>query len=286
MGNKELSISQVEEFWNNNLCGNHFVKSRFPTNEFFNEYRNFRYKKTHHLLKYIDWQSAKNKDVLEIGLGIGADGTLWAKYAKSYTGVDLTQEAVIATQMHFEALNLKGNIFQANAENLPIEDEFFDIVYSHGVLHHTTNITNAFKEIYRVLRTKGTFIVMLYAKGSFNYWIRIQLYFRIRFLVELLKNKSGFRSNATWLNHIKNFRSQGWSYISWNKFPHHCTDGPDCEIANIYYKREVVKLLESCGFKIIKYNKAHFPIGSRFPEFERFIAGYIGFHQIFWVNKE
>jgi ubiquinone/menaquinone biosynthesis C-methylase UbiE len=285
MKDKELSIKQVEEFWNNNLCGNHFVKSKFPTKEFFSEYRDFRYKKTHHLLKYINWQAASNKDVLEIGLGIGADATLWGKYAKSYTGVDLTQEAVMATQMHLDTLNLKGNIFQANAEKLPFEDESFDIIYSHGVLHHTTNITVTFKEAFRVLRMKGSFIVMLYAKGSFNYWIRIQLYFRIRLLVELFKNKLSLKSNATWSKHLNNFNNQGWSYISWNVFPHHCTDGPDCEIANIYYKREVVALLKNCGFNIVKYKKAHFPIGSRFPKLERFIAGFIGFHQIFWVTK-
>ena len=32
--------------------------------------------------------------VLDIGLGVGADALNWAKYAKSYTGIDLTNESI------------------------------------------------------------------------------------------------------------------------------------------------------------------------------------------------
>ena len=181
-----VDLKQVEDFWNSNLCGKQFVDAKFPSKEFYKYYRDFRYKKTHHLDTYIDWNGAAQKDVLEIGLGIGADATRWAEFAKSYTGVDLTAEAVYATKLHFEHLGLKGNIIQGNAEALELPSENFDIVYSHGVLHHTTNTQKTFDEVYRVLKPNGQFIVMLYAKGSFNYWIRIQLYFRLRLLIEIL----------------------------------------------------------------------------------------------------
>ena len=143
--NKELK--RVQDFWNANLCGKQFVDAKFPSKEFFAYYREFRYKKTHHLDKYINWQSAKNKSVLEIGLGIGADGARWAEHAHSYTGVDLTTEAVSATKIHFEHLGMKGNIVQGNAEALDLPSTNFDIVYSHGVLHHTTHIEKTFKEV-------------------------------------------------------------------------------------------------------------------------------------------
>jgi ubiquinone/menaquinone biosynthesis C-methylase UbiE len=279
-------LEQVEEFWDNNLCGKQFVEAKFPSKEFFELYRNFRYKKTHHLDAYIDWKSAKEKDVLEIGLGIGADGTRWAEHAKSYTGVDLTTEAVRATQTHFSHLGLKGNIQQGNAEALNLSDKQFDIVYSHGVLHHTVNIENTFREIYRVLRPNGQFIVMLYAKGSFNYWFRIQVYFRLRLLFEILKNKIGGSSKGNWTLHIKNFKTEGWKYLSWENFPHRCTDGPNCKIANIYWPREMCEMLERAGFVIEKTKKAHFPLGGTFPKFERFLAGFMGFHQLIWARKK
>jgi hypothetical protein len=69
------SLKEIEEFWNRNLCGKHFIDAPFPTEEFFSQYREFRYRKEHHLNKYIDWKCAEGKDVLEIGPGVGADGT-------------------------------------------------------------------------------------------------------------------------------------------------------------------------------------------------------------------
>ncbi len=280
-----VDLKQVEDFWNSNLCGKQFVDAKFPSKEFYKYYRDFRYKKTHHLDTYIDWKGAAQKDVLEIGLGIGADATRWAEFTKSYTGVDLTAEAVYATKLHFEHLGLKGNIIQGNAEALELPSENFDMVYSHGVLHHTTNTQKTFDEVYRVLKPNGQFIVMLYAKGSFNYWVRIQLYFRLRLLFEIFKNKLGGSSKGNWALHVKNFKIDGWTYLSWKNFPHHCTDGPDCYIANIYYQNEIKEMLEKSGFKVEKMKKGHFPIGGHFPKLERFLAKYIGFHQLVWAKK-
>ena len=278
------NITDVEEFWNENLCGKHFIDSSYLSEEFFDTYTDFRYRKTHHLDKYIDWQAAKEKEVLEIGLGIGADGCRWAEQAKKYTGVDLTLEAVEATRKHLAIRNLSGIVRQCNAEKLPFENETFNIVYSHGVLHHTTNINNAFAEVERVLDKKGVFIVMLYAKGSFNYWFRIQLYFRLMFLASLIKRKFGLKIKETWTSHLNNLDNKGWAYFSWKEWPHHCTDGPDCEVANIYTKKEVKTMLEAKGFKIEKMKKAHFPAGLP-PKLERKLASLFGFHLIVWATK-
>jgi ubiquinone/menaquinone biosynthesis C-methylase UbiE len=279
-------LQQVQDFWNANLCGKQFVDAKFPSKEFFARYRDFRYKKTHHLDQYIDWQSASGKDVLEIGLGIGADGTRWATHARSYTGVDLTNEAVQATKIHLDHLGLKGTVLQGNAEELDLPSAGFDIVYSHGVLHHTTHIEKTFSEINRVLRPGGQFVVMLYAKGSFNYWVRIQLYFRLRLLFELTKNKIGLSSKGNWALHVKNVKKDGLSYLSWKNFPHHCTDGPDCYIANIYYREEIRQMLERSGFTVERMKKAHFPLGGKFPRLERALASLMGFHQLVWARKK
>jgi len=283
---RQEDLYQVEEFWDSNLCGKQFVEAKFPSKEFFELYRNFRYKKTHHLDAYVNWKEAASKDVLEIGLGIGADATRWASHARSYTGVDLTAEAVSATKIHFQHLGLSGDIRQGNAEALDLDAGQFDIVYSHGVLHHTVNIANTFKEIYRVLKPGGQFIVMLYAKGSFNYWIRIQVYFRVRLFLEILKNRMGGRSKNIWSEHMQNFEKEGWAYLSWKNFPHRCTDGPGCKIANIYWQSEMKEMLEKEGFTIKRTKKAHFPLGAKFQRFERLVAGWMGFHQLIWAHKK
>jgi ubiquinone/menaquinone biosynthesis C-methylase UbiE len=201
-------LKDVESFWNENLCGKDFISAKYLSKEFFDKYREFRYSKEHHLNNYIDWKSAADKDVLEIGLGIGADGTRWAKHARSYTGIDLTDEAVNAVRLHFLFLGLKGKILKANAEELPFDDNSFDIVYSHGVLHHTPDIEDALKETHRVLRPGGEVILMLYSKDSFNFWLRIQLYFRFRLLLAFFKRSLGLRDSEPWKSHIKNIKKK------------------------------------------------------------------------------
>jgi len=40
------------------------------------------------------------------------------------------------------------------------------------------------------------------------------------------------------------------------------------------------------GFKVLKIKKAHFPLGGKYPEFERAVARYVGFHMLIWAKKE
>ncbi|MBI5848248.1 MAG: class I SAM-dependent methyltransferase [Nitrospirae bacterium] len=280
------NLKQVEDFWNQNLCGRHFITAKYPSAEFFEQYRRFRYGKEHHLDWLINWRSAAGKDLLEIGLGVGADASRWAAYAMSYTGVDLTTESVEATKRHFEILDLKGSILKGNAEALPFADNSFDLVYSHGVIHHTTDIMKALSEIFRVTRSEGEIVLMLYSKDSFNYWGRIQFYFRLRFLLALLKTSISLRTSEPWTGHISNFRREGPSYFSWNGWYHHCTDGPNCKIANIYHRQEIVDMLEKAGFIVTNMKKAHFPFtGGKYPIVERYLAQFIGFYQFVWAKK-
>ncbi len=153
------------------------------------------------------------------------------------------------------------------------------------MLHHTPDIKRALKEINRVLRPSGEIILMLYTKESFNYWVRIQILFRIRFLFELLKDRCGITLFYPWKNHIENYRTIGHPYFSWRNFPHRCIDGPGCEIANTYYRSDVTNLLNSSGFTTRRTEKVHFPMGGKHPGLERRIAKHIGFYLFVWANK-
>lgn len=299
-------IKPVQEFWNTEACGAHFVKDFKDEKEFYEKYRAFRYQTEWHLPLLVPFAEAKNKTVLEIGCGNGADGVMFAQHGALYTGVDLTQTAVDATRRHFAVMNLNGTFQVENAEKLSFPDEQFDIVYSHGVLHHTPNPVNAFNEVYRVLKKGGKAIIMLYHKRSFNYYVRIMFYMRLRALLKILSRLgkhqfdrerlrselSGVRGNQeknVWQLHYENFLRQGWSYLKPENFVHHCTDGPECPFAFVYTKSDIRRLFSR--FSRVETVVAHFPLRKyRFGKWiplwlEKFLASRLGWYLFIFATK-
>lgn len=286
-----MTEKEIGLFWNANLCGSWFIKSKYPTKEFFQEYINYRYTKEHHIKKIIDFKLAKGKKVLDIGLGVGADALNWAKHADLYTGIDLTEAAVKSTQTLFKLKNIKnGQIFQGDVvkgfDNIIDKKEKYDIIYSHGVLHHTSSLNTSLINLREYLSDNGELIIMLYTKNSFNYWFRIQFYFRIKFIISLLKRNFGINLDKTWSEHIANYDKIGKSYFSWSNWPHRCTDGANCEVANIYSTKKIREILKNSGYKIYKMRKAHLPFtNGKIPKLERLVAKYLGFYQFIFAKK-
>src|SRR5438552_11483271 len=144
----ERNISEVHDFWNTEACGTHFVEHATHEKDFFEKFREYRYRTEWHIPLLVPFAEAKGRKVLEIGTGNGADGVMFAQNGALYTGVDLTETALEATRKHFEILGLSGVLQKENAEHLTFADESFDLVYSHGVLHHTPNTRAATDEVY------------------------------------------------------------------------------------------------------------------------------------------
>jgi len=123
-------------------------------------------------------QELSGKRVLEIGPGAGGHSALFAKYGAKVTSADITLARAKSTQAKF---NLMGEMasgcqaMQSDAENLPFSDNKFDIVYSNGVLHHTSETELAISEVFRVLKPGGVAVIMLYNKNSWHYWINMFL---------------------------------------------------------------------------------------------------------------
>ncbi|MCB8943129.1 MAG: class I SAM-dependent methyltransferase [Ardenticatenaceae bacterium] len=284
------SNQEVKDFWNLEPCGTHFIDQPRNTPEFYQQYAAFRYQTEWHIPELVPFAQFADKDVLEIGLGLGTDGTQFARHGARYTGVDLTEAAVEATRLHFETLGYSGRFEVQNAEALTLEDEAFDLVYSHGVLHHTANIENTFREINRVLKPNGRIILMLYHRHSFNYYIRILGYMRLKvFFYTALRHLNLREAADGELEiHYQNYLRQGWPYFSKAEFPHHATDGAACPIAHCYSRQEVAQLL-SPYFENIQFAVAHFPINKSLPRFprsiEKAIASRIGWYLFIYGQK-
>ncbi|HVG18894.1 MAG TPA: class I SAM-dependent methyltransferase, partial [Blastocatellia bacterium] len=137
-----------------------------------------RYTLEPYILPFADFQSARGKSVLEIGVGAGADFQNWCEHASHVTGVDLTESAISLTRERMGLNSIsqeKYTLLTGDAENLPFEDNSFDLVYSWGVLHHTPNTRKAFEEVFRVLKPGGVVKAMIYHVPS---WGGLMLYLR------------------------------------------------------------------------------------------------------------
>jgi ubiquinone/menaquinone biosynthesis C-methylase UbiE len=168
----------VKEFWEESSCGEIYAVGDTRRAQF-DEQAAVRYALEPYIFDFADFPSAAGKDVLEIGVGMGADHLEWAKAGpRSLTGIDLTQRAVDNTTERLGIYGLTSTVRTADAEQLPFADGAFDVVYSWGVLHHSPDTPRAIGEVHRVLRPGGRAVVMVYHRRSivgFLLWVRYAL---------------------------------------------------------------------------------------------------------------
>jgi len=119
--------------------------------------------------RLFPYERFAGKAVLEVGCGMGCMAMNWAQQGALVTAVDLNPVSVRLTRQRFDAFQLSGIVQQADAESLPFREAGFDYVYSWGVLHHTPNIRQAIRELFRVLKPGGSAGVMLYHRNSVLY---------------------------------------------------------------------------------------------------------------------
>src|SRR6476620_1374321 len=72
---------------------------------------------------------------------------------------DLSPGMVEAAQANAEMLGFTVEGKVADAERIPYDDNTFDIVVGHAVIHHIPDVEAAFREILRVLKPGGSFVI-------------------------------------------------------------------------------------------------------------------------------
>jgi SAM-dependent methyltransferase len=125
--------------------------------------------------KIFPYRQFKEKDVLEIGCGMGTMAMNWALQGARITAVDLNTTSIEQTRRRFDLFGLQGTIEQADGNRLPFTDGAFDYAYSWGVLHHSPDLALSLREMMRVLKPGAPFGVMLYYRTSVLYWLDIRL---------------------------------------------------------------------------------------------------------------
>lgn len=169
---------EVHDFWNAASCGEDLYLAGLERADYEAQARQ-RYELEPFITNFARFESTAGQRVLEIGVGLGADHQRFAEAGANLFGIDLTERAIEHTIRRMAAFGLTSQLRVADAESLPFQDEFFDRVYSWGVLHHTPATPKAVAEVWRVLRPGGRASVMIYHKWSMvgiMLWLRYALF--------------------------------------------------------------------------------------------------------------
>jgi ubiquinone/menaquinone biosynthesis C-methylase UbiE len=100
--------------------------------------------------------------MLEIGAGTGyfTLNLLRRGIVGEATATDISPGMLQALEAKASELGVAVDTVSADAEHLPFDDESFDLVLGHAVLHHIPDLAAALRECERVLRPGGTLAFM------------------------------------------------------------------------------------------------------------------------------
>jgi ubiquinone/menaquinone biosynthesis C-methylase UbiE len=290
--NTEDLKTRVHDFWQANPCGVKFTDAEIGSREFFDAVERHRYATESHIPAVIDFPRWRDKEVIEVGCGLGTDAINFARQGARYTGVDLTEASIALVEKRFALENLSARLRVADAEALPFADASFDLFYSHGVLHHTPDTPRTIDEAHRVLRPGGTAMVMLYHKNSYNYHINIMAIRRlgVRLLgfdwgPKLVHRLTG-EDEARLLKLQEAYRRGPQQLLAADEFLNQNTDGAGNPLARAYTRREATAMFgrfRQVRTEVHFLNKRWIPLVGRYipQSVERKLASHMGWH--LWI---
>ncbi|WP_299812958.1 class I SAM-dependent methyltransferase [Tardiphaga sp.] len=180
------------------------------------------------MFSFAQFTRHAGQQVLEVGVGAGADFLQWVRAGVYAHGIDLTNEAILNVQKRLLVYGLAAADLCIGDSELPSPDNTFDLVYSWGVIHHAPDTKQSLREIARVLRPGGIAKVMVYNRHSLQ-----ALYCRLRYAL---------------------LRGRPWQSISHVLYFHMESVG-----TKAYTRTEFVVMASECGFTIDEIDTAASP---------------------------
>jgi 2-polyprenyl-3-methyl-5-hydroxy-6-metoxy-1,4-benzoquinol methylase len=145
--NKKIRIEREEKF--HDLWANEIDINQLLVREAFESPTAYENK---YVLSQIE--SIKNKNVLDLGCGAGEASVYFALNGANVFGIDISNNLLGKAKMLSEKYAVKIKFSRMQSGNLDFKDDFFDIVYGNGILHHV-DIPSTLTEINRVLKPGG-----------------------------------------------------------------------------------------------------------------------------------
>lgn len=174
-------------------------------------------------------ENIKKKIILDLGCGFGASSIILSKLAKKVYAIDLTSVAVKNAKKNLKINKIKNvNTKQMDAEFLQFNKNFFDFVFSWGVIHHSHNPKKILKNVRDKLKKNGYCFIMVYNFYSFRYIFLSTYYLFLR----------------------------GYIFKGYN-FTTICKKFTDGHYNKHYKSSEMKNMLKKIGFKNIKISYGH-----------------------------
>lgn len=175
--------------------------------------------------------SQNTQNILDIATGTGDMIIQLSKFtnAKIY-GIDISNKMLEIAKDKLKNLNIKNEVILSTmpAEKLVYDDEYFDAITVAFGVRNFENINESIKEIYRVLKKNGYFVVL-----------------------EFIKPKKSLNRHILNL-YIKNILPFVGKMISKNKYAYNYLYE---SIENFYEEQEFIKICQEQNFYSIKTQK-------------------------------
>lgn len=195
---------------------------------------------THPAMLVLKKLAASATNILDLGCGEGTRLFSIADNRIRSTGIDISKTAIDLAKKSYP----KIKFIKADLENIPIEDESFDLVYSAYVLEHLTDPIKVLLEAIRLTSKKGFLILVAPNYGAPN---RVSPPFRGSRLKKFVK---GF------INDLLIFSNETFS-LNWDRVePIASKDKYDIDWDTVIepYIGSLIKFLQKQGMKIVEFN--------------------------------
>src|SRR5215469_10027622 len=169
---ESVPIERVREFWNRRPCNIRHSPKPLGSREYFDEVEARKYFVEPHSPRFAQFETWRDKKVLEIGCGIVTDTMNFARHGASVIAVDLSERSLDIARIRAEVFGLQDRVrfYRGSAEELrsilPVES--FDLIYSFGVIHHTPHPDRVIQELVHFSRPGTTLKIMVYYRYSWK----------------------------------------------------------------------------------------------------------------------
>jgi len=219
-----IPIEKVKKYWNEKPCNLGYSSYPVGSPEYFDEVEAKKYFIEPHIPKFVQFEKWRNKKVLEIGCGIGTDTINFARAGAQVTAVELSDSSLRVAKQRAQVYRLHEKIkfYCGNAQELSkfLPPEQYDLIYSFGVIHHTSHPEKVIEEIKKYSKPGTIVKIMVYHRYSWPvFWM-------------LLKGKGAF-----------------WKL---DELVAKYSESQDCPIVYTYSKKSAKKLLK--GFTLIDFS--------------------------------